>query len=70
MTTICRVPEKEPTEKDPTKKDATQDVWSLRYAIDVQKRASPTSDASKPLRTVQSQRGEPGTDGPVLGLLP
>jgi hypothetical protein len=29
MTTICRVPEKEPTEKDPTKKDSTQDVWSL-----------------------------------------
>ena len=47
MTTICRVPEKEPTEKD-----STQDVWSLDTRSMSRSGASPTSDASKPLRTV------------------
>ena len=52
MTTICRVPEKEPTEKDPTKKDSTQDVWSLDTRSMSRSGASATSDPSKPLRTV------------------
>ena len=43
MTTICRVPEKEPTEKDPTKRDSTQDVSSILNTCSFTASSSPGS---------------------------